>query len=248
MEWFNRLYFGTWQLSGQFKNLSPAYIESLLLFAISSGIRRFDTATVYGEGKVEEMLGAYLTEYAVIVTKIPAIKKPKLEVAAPIDEFYTPDQLDQSVEGSLRRLKRTQLDTILLHNWLPSWSSDASGILHQLQAMKNEGVVRSVGISLPDNFSAHIDDEVLPLIDVIEAPYNPNQKWVLEQLPRFISLRKEVLLRSLFDQGKLLAAYTVESLVTDAAKLGTSVVIGMTTKSQITQNINHLKGEHNALV
>ncbi len=241
MEWSNRLYFGTWQLGGQFKDLSPAYIESLLLFAIESGICRFDTATVYGEGKVEEMLGACLPKCAVIVTKIPAIKKPKLGVAVPINGFYTPDHLDRSVEGSLRRLKRTQLDTVLLHNWLPSWSSDASNILHHLQDMKNKGIVRRVGISLPNDFSAHIDDEVLPLIDVIEAPYNPNQKWVLEQLPNFIDLGKEVLLRSLFDQGKLLAAYSAESLVADVAKLGTSVVIGMTTEEQVTQNIHHLK-------
>ena len=241
MKWSNRLYFGTWQLGGQFKNLSSTYIESLLLFAISSGIRHFDTAAVYGEGKVEEMLGACLPEYAVIVTKIPAIKKPKLEIAASIGEFYTPDHIDRGVEGSLRRLRRTQLDSILLHNWLPSWSSNASNILHHLQDMKNKGIVRRVGISLPNDFSAHIDDEVLPLIDVIEAPYNPNQKWVLEQLPKFIGLGKEVLLRSLFEQGRLLATYSAESLVADAAKLGTSVVIGMTTEDQITQNIHHLK-------
>ena len=241
MEWSNRLYFGTWQLGGQFKNLSPSYIESLLLFAISSGIRRFDTAAVYGEGKVEEILGVCLPEYAVIVTKIPATKKPKLEVAAPIDEFYTPDHIDRSVEGSLRRLKRAQIDTVLLHNWLPSWSPDASSILHHLQEMKNKDIVRRVGISLPNDFSAHINDEVLSLVDVIEAPYNPNQRWVLEQLPKFIDLGKEVLLRSLFDQGKLLAAYSAESLVADATKLGTSVVIGMTTEDQVTQNIHHLK-------
>ncbi len=241
MKWSNRLYFGTWQLGGQFKNLSPAYIESLLLFAISSGIRRFDTAAVYGEGKVEEILGACLPEYTVIVTKIPAIKKPKLEVVAPIGEFYTPDHVDRSVESSLRRLRRAKLDTVLLHNWLPSWSSDASNILHHLQDMKNKGVVCRIGISLPNDFSAHLNDEVLPLIDVIEAPYNPNQKWVLEQLPKFADLGKDVLLRSLFDQGKMLAAYSAESLVADAAKLGTSVVIGMTTEDQITQNIHHLK-------
>ncbi len=241
MKWSNRLYFGTWQLSGQFKNLSPAYIESLLLFAIESGICRFDTAAVYGEGKVEEILGACLPKYVVIVTKIPAIKKPSLEVAAPINEFYTLDYINRSVEGSLRRLRRTQLDTVLLHNWLPSWSSKSSNILHHLQDMKNKGIVRRVGISLSNNFSAHVNDEILPFIDVIEAPYNPNQEWVLEQLPKFIDSGKEVLLRSLFDQGKLLAIYSAESLVADVAKLGTSMVIGMTTENQVAQNIHHLK-------
>src|SRR5574343_209685 len=177
MKWFERLYFGTWQLGGQFKNLSPEYIESLLLFAISSGIRCFDTAAVYGGGKVEEMIGPWLPRDAVIVTKIPAIKKPDLKARTPISEFYTPDHLDRSVEGSLDRLKRIQVDTVLLHNWLPSWSSDAIPILHHLQKMKSGNTTRRVGISLPDDFSASISAEVLPYIDVIEAPFNPNQRW-----------------------------------------------------------------------
>lgn len=71
MEWSNRLYFGTWQLGGQFKKLSTPYIESLLLFAINSGIRCFDTAAIYGGDKVEEILGVCSPKNAIIVTKIP---------------------------------------------------------------------------------------------------------------------------------------------------------------------------------
>jgi aryl-alcohol dehydrogenase-like predicted oxidoreductase len=242
MKWFERLYFGTWQLGGQFKKLSPDYIESLLLFAISSGIRRFDTAAVYGGGKVEEMIGSWLPGDAVIVTKIPAIKKPDLKTRTPISEFYTPDHLDQSVEGSLDRLKRNQIDTVLMHNWLPSWSSDAVPILQHLQKMKDSGIAQKVGISLPDDFSSDISDEVLPYIDVIEAPFNPNQRWMLDQLPSLLAMKKEILLRSLFCQGKLLTTHPAELIVKDALHLKTSVVIGMTTEEQITHNINYLKG------
>ncbi|QQS22557.1 aldo/keto reductase [bacterium] len=80
-------YFGTWQLGGQFKNLSTEYIESLLLFAVRSGIRRFDTAAVYGGGKVEAMLGACLPEDVTIVTKIPAAIKPNLEDLNRLKDF-----------------------------------------------------------------------------------------------------------------------------------------------------------------
>lgn len=242
MKWFERLYFGTWQLGGQFKNLSSTYIESLLLFAISSGIRRFDTAAVYGGGKVEEILGSCLPEDAVIVTKIPATRKPDLRTPAPVNEFYSPDHLDQSVESSLNRLKRTQIDAVLLHNWLPSWSSDAVFILQHLQKVKDSGIARKVGISLPDDFSSDISDEVLPYIDVIEAPFNPNQRWMLNQLPSLLVMKKEILLRSLFCQGKLLTSHSAELLVKDALQLQTSVVIGMTMEEQITRNINYLKG------
>lgn len=244
MEWSNRLYFGTWQLGGQFKNLSPAYIESLLLFAISSGIRRFDTAAVYGGGKVEEMLGACLPEDVVIVTKIPATSKPNLEAPEPIQRFYSQDGIHRSVYGSLERLRRSSVDAILLHNWLPTWSSETISILECLNRLKDEGVVRRVGISLPDNFSCSIAEAVLPHIDVIEAPFNIEQTWVLQQLPHLLDFKKEILLRSLFKQGKLLTSpHSAEKIAQNALTLGTSVVIGMTTEEQVAQNINYLKGE-----
>ena len=243
MKWSNRLYFGTWQLGGQFKNLSNAYIESLLLFAISSGIRRFDTAAVYGGGRVEEMLGAYLPENAVIVTKIPAASKPDLKAPEPIQKFYSRDGIHRSANESLERLRRSSINAALLHNWLPTWSEDAVVILECLKELKDQGIIQRVGISLPDNFSCPISDAVLSHIDVIEAPFNSEQRWVLTQLPILIELKKEVILRSLFGQGKLLAGHSAESLIQDSLKLETSVVIGMTTEEQITKNINCLKGE-----
>ncbi len=244
MEWSNRLYFGTWQLGGKFKNLSPAYIESLLLFAVSSGIRRFDTAAVYGGGKVEEMLGAYLPEDAVIVTKIPAESKPNLGAPEPIQRFYSQDGIHQSVYRSLERLRRSSVDTLLLHNWLPTWSSDAEEILECLNGLKSEGVVKRVGISLPDNFLCPISEAVLPHIDIIETPFNTEQTWVLQQLPYLLKLKKEVLLRSLFKQGKLLTSpHSAEMIVQNAFALCASVVIGMTTQEQVSRNISYLRGE-----
>lgn len=242
MESFDRLYFGTWQLGGQFKNLSSLEIIVLLRFALNSGIRRFDTAAVYGTGRVEEMLGLYLPEDAVIVTKIPAIRKPYLSSPGPIQEFYSRDHLYNSLENSLQRLQRSSVDTVLLHNWLPSWSCIGNEVLQCLGEMKDKGLVKRVGISLPDDFGFLLDPTVLSCIDVIEAPFNPGQQWVLEQLPSLLRMKKEVLLRSLFCQGKLLRGRLAEPILHDALKLGTSLVIGMTTKEQITQNIECLKG------
>ncbi len=249
MKWSDRLYFGTWLLERQLKEPSVNKIEEILLLALDSGICRFDTAAVYGGGKIEKILGACLPEDAVIVTKIPAITKPYPQSPTPIREFCSRDHINRSVEDSLSRLRRTSVDIILLHNWLPSWSSDAIEILQCLKEIKGQDIARGVGISLPDNFSSHIEQEVLSYVDVIEAPFNPKQRWVLEQLPTLLRLKKEVILRSLFGQGKLLTEYSAESLVQNTLKLGTSVVIGMTTEEQITQNINYLKGgEQNALV
>ena len=243
MEWFNRLYFGTWQLGGQFKQLSRAQIKTLLNFALQSGIRRFDTAAAYGKGKVEEILGACLPSEAVVITKISAASKPALGSPALIPDFYTPTLIRRSVKKSLERLRRDSVNTVLLHNWHPAWSSDAVEIMATLDDLKKDGLVNRVGVSLPNGFNTRIDDAVLPYLDVIEAPFNPRERWVLDQLPDLLGLKKEVLLRSLLRQGKLLKeGYTAKEILRETLSLNTSVVIGMTTEEQIIENISHLKG------
>lgn len=243
MAWFNRLYFGTWQLGGQFKQLSRPQIETLLNFALQSGIRRFDTAAVYGDGKVEKILGACLPPEAVVITKIPAASKPALGSLSSIRDFYTPTLIRRSIEESLKRLRRDSINVILLHNWHPAWSSDVVEVMAVFDDLKKDGLVNRVGVSLPNGFNMHIDDTVLPYLDVIEAPFNPQERWILDQLPDLLGLKKEVLLRSLFRQGTLLKdGYAAKEILRETLALNTSMVIGMTTEEQITENISYLKG------
>ncbi|MEK7647484.1 MAG: aldo/keto reductase [Patescibacteria group bacterium] len=242
MEWFERLYFGTWQLGGgQFRALSEYQKERLLSAAIIAGICRFDTAAVYGGGAVEELLGRHLQQQAVIVTKIPAIRKPNPEKQEPINEFYPTDHMRRCVMNSLDRLRRAQVDTILLHNWSPSWAVGAQDVLDCLNSMKQEGLTRRIGISLPNDFGFQSGARLFPWMDVVEMPYNPEQAWARKLLPAMQGCGVEVLLRSLFGQGRFLTTDTAESLIANAGELGTSVVIGMTTEEQIKRNINCLK-------
>ena len=44
MKWNQRLYLGTWQLSGDFRSLSLEEKEEVLMTALSLGVVRFDTA------------------------------------------------------------------------------------------------------------------------------------------------------------------------------------------------------------
>jgi aryl-alcohol dehydrogenase-like predicted oxidoreductase len=244
MEWFNRLYMGTWQFSGQFKQLSCSQIEALLNFALQAGVRRFDTAAVYGDGKVEEILGVCLPPTAMVVTKIPATSKPPLHLPTPIYNSYTPTLIHLSIEASLERLRRNSIDTVLLHNWHPSWSLDAIDIITALDDLKKNGLVKRIGISLPNGFNTSINDAILPYLDVIEAPFNPRERWILNQLPKLLQLKKEVLLRSLFCQGKLIkSGYAAKEILQEALPLNTSLVIGMTTEEQIRENIRILKGD-----
>lgn len=234
---------GTWQFGGQFKKLTISEIEFLVSYAISCGVRHFDTAAVYGGGTVEEILGSCLPKDTFVLTKIPANPKPSLSSPGPINAFYCRDGILRSVSESLNRLRRDSVDVLLLHNWLPNWSSDAIWALEILFDLKAQGVAKKVGISLPDNFSVPISEEILPYLDVLEAPFNYEETWICRQLSLFLDLKIEIILRSIFKQGKLLREkQTADEIIRRILKFGTSLAIGMTTEQQINRNVKTMKG------
>jgi len=267
MLWTQRFYFGTWQLSGDFRTLSLSQKESLIVTALKQGVSKFDTAVVYGRGEVESLLGRMVPQKVVILTKIPAMKKPEQGKIIPIELSYTQDFLRISLEGSLRRLERQRVDIALLHNWHEAWGRIGGiQIIESLNQMKQSGLVERIGISLPDRFGSSIDMEILKHIDVIEAPFNPQDTWILSQLPFLRSCGVEVVLRSVLMQGMLvktrneiekLSNHDVRRkyigplsgteacplrLLEKAWALNTSMTVGMTSPEQIIENINQLKG------
>jgi aryl-alcohol dehydrogenase-like predicted oxidoreductase len=267
-DWFNHFYLGTWQFSGNFKHFSDCQVEDLLIFAWENGFKNFDTAAVYGNGKVESILGEVLPPESFIVTKIPAISKPSLEVANSISLYYPFDWINQNVENSLKRLKRNKLNTVLLHNWSRSWNNNSLKPLLILQDLKRQKLIERIGISLPDDFNASLPQEVIDVTDVIEAPYNYDNQWILKILEQKNIQTKEIIIRSLFFQGiyflnhkkiNLLEPQDIRrkktnhcldaknnkisasEIIKNASMLPVSIVVGMTTKEQITENISIIK-------
>ncbi len=263
--WSERLYLGTWQLGGQFRPLTPAQVEALLRAALDHGIGKFDTAGVYGGGSVETALGRVLPRDGVVVTKVPAKVRPAPEAPGPVERYYDRDWIAQWVEGSLRRLGRSQMDVVLLHNWARNWGRSFAEPLAVLDEFRHQGMLSRVGISLPDGFDAALAPEIAARVDVIEAPYNPLDEWIIPALPDLARMGKEVILRSLLIQGMLvmdqerrrqlpptdgrqgrlnrvrhLEPRSVEAVLAQVWKLGTSVTIGMTTPGQIAENVRFL--------
>ncbi len=198
----NSLYMGTWQFGGQFRIQSEREIVALLDRALVLGIRRFDTAAVYGAGRVETILGEILPSDARVVTKIPAIQKPSIHSHAVLDA-YPPGHINASVHASLTRLKRPKTHTLLLHNWFPGWKgSEADALLQQLTTLREAGLTEKIGISLPNGFPEDsLDDAIFQSIDVIEAPFNSAENWILNYLGTASAYNVEILMRSLFRQG-----------------------------------------------
>lgn len=120
--------------------------------ALDAGVRYFDTAASYGDGRSEEALGRLLPASeprAAVGTKVrltPASIAQAGSVAATIR---------QSLEASLRRLQRDTVDLFQLHNPIGDPSDEGAlpvaHVVHEvlpvLLELKREGKTRSIGLT-----------------------------------------------------------------------------------------------------
>lgn len=235
----NSLYLGTWQFDGNFNNLLDDEIVNLIKYAKKIGITKFDTALVYGNGKVEKLLSKVIDESDTILTKIPARIKPVSGRNMPLINYYDEDYINCCIEKSLYNLNRKKIEIVLLHNLTEEWNNKPI-LLDWLITLKNRKIVKKIGISLPNGYKSQLPKTVLNKIDVIEAPLNPENKWILNSLNTYKENNIEVILRSLFMQGKLLKEdkHKYIDIIRKTNLLNTSMVIGMTTKEQINKNVN----------
>lgn len=123
--------------------------------AIELGVNYFDTAPGYGEGASEELLGAALEPFApedlFLATKVGIWKD------RPVRE---------SLEASLKRLRRDSVDLLQIHGTVynPEHAERIlrpGGFLDQMEALKEEGLVRHIG------FTAEALDR--PFFDIFES-------------------------------------------------------------------------------
>ena len=147
---------GTWELSGDVWGAKDhARSLAALRAGIDAGANLIDTAADYGQGHVEELIGRVLREGVarddlVIATKV----MPEALVWAPapersIEEFFRPAWIRSECEQSLRRLGTDHVDVLLLHTWSRSWGHEDEWF-DTMAALKAEGKIRAIGISVPD--------------------------------------------------------------------------------------------------
>lgn len=268
MELYPRLYFGTWGLAWTPSSFDYNHAKSLISSAWRSGVTRFDTAYVYGDGEIEKLLGETLPSEAHILTKVPAVKQLNKGENVSLEDAYPLSHIESVVEQSRSRLNKEVIQTLLLHNWSIMWNFTDSPVFDYLYKLKSRGWVDRIGISLPNGFQISLPQSVLEHVAVIEAPYNPLDSWIINDIERYHWMGKEVLLRSLFLQGfltkplldkevmasidvrskyrekeELMRDYSIEELLFNALSLKSSVVIGMNADSQIEKNLTvYMKG------
>lgn len=110
---------------------------TLMDHAYKNGITFFDTATAYGNGVSEEIVGTWIKERT--------FSKKSVTVATKILPPYTPSQIYVSVEESLKRLRTESIDILYLHRWDEILNSADAWIA--LDKLVKEGKMKEIGVS-----------------------------------------------------------------------------------------------------
>jgi aryl-alcohol dehydrogenase-like predicted oxidoreductase len=177
---------GGWHIGRMPERAAQATIE----LAIEGGVRFFDSAESYQDGRSEERLGAFLTpRYRDVVCLMTKTTAPDAATA------------QRHLDDSLRRLKTDRLDIWQMHAVESAEDVDSrieKGVLDVFEKAKQSGKVRHIGFTGHARPAAH--QRVLERTDVFEVcqmPINLSdasyQSFIEGVVPRLVERRMGVL-------------------------------------------------------
>jgi len=141
---------GTWGLSGEsYGKLSVKLAKKIILNCIKKKINFIDTATTYGKGRVESIIGNLVKKKTIkrrniiICSKFGMLPHKGIK---PIQNFNT-DFLKKEVNKMLKRLCTNYLDVILLHS-PPREVLQDKKVFNFLNEIKKQKIVKNIGVSL----------------------------------------------------------------------------------------------------
>ena len=163
---------GSWEVG--WKNYDLSQFEDTLIEAVNIGINFFDTAPVYGFGKVEEMVGKVLSNFrgkVIIATKVGL----RWDESGRIYNNLKRDSIMYEVEESLKRLRVDKIDLYQVH-W-PDPNTQLSETFSTLRKLLDDKVVRYVGVS---NYGSDLIEEALNYCPIVsnQIVYNYFQRGI----------------------------------------------------------------------
>jgi aryl-alcohol dehydrogenase-like predicted oxidoreductase len=206
-----RFVFGGWQVGGARQGHIPNDVaEALIREALHRGVRAFDTANVYGNGRSEVLLGHALADVRAdvfVISKAGYLTgmDGSQELFAIPPQSFRPDSLLRSLEESLLRLRSDYLDAFLLHD-PPEEVVRSDAVWDMLRTARDDGLVRSIGASTSPRKAVLAIEHGAEVIEVLFSRARPEARE--ELLPMAGRRNVVVLARSPFCGGPLLSEVT----------------------------------------
>ena len=181
---------------------SEAVAADLIRTALDHGIDVLDSARVYGlaERRIGRFLGRRPAAGARLHTKLLPLGERHGSTTASELEART----QASVLRSCRELETDSLDVLMLHRWQDRTLCDGV-VWEQLRALRDEGVVKSLGasVSAPEEALQALAD---PDVTYVQLPFNLlDWRWQAAGVPSAALARPDVVVeaRSVLLQGLL---------------------------------------------
>lgn len=196
----SRIGIGCSHLASVGSSQPPREIEATLRAAADAGINFFDTASVYGQGDSERMLGRVFERQRdglILCTKAGlrlSVSQKVIRLAKPLlrkiasrrgsvhrvgqaarqsteRQCFKPGFLTTELESSLRRLRTDRVDLFLLHS-PPVSLAEEDSIPALLEKLVASGKARFVGVSCGTADEAAGWIEKWPRIDCLQIPFS----------------------------------------------------------------------------
>jgi aryl-alcohol dehydrogenase-like predicted oxidoreductase len=135
---------GTWQLGADWGDVTEEQAREVLEASAEAGVTFYDTADVYGDGRSEQLVGAFVADHAdagfTVATKMG-------RRAEQVPESYVAENFRAWVDRSRRNLGTDQLDLVQLH-CPPSAVIDDDATYDALDALVEDGSIAAYGVSV----------------------------------------------------------------------------------------------------
>lgn len=136
---------GTWQLGSDWGDVTEGAASEVLDAATAAGVTLIDTADVYGDGRSETLIGAWLAEQPEGRRPLVATKMGRRQEQQP--ENYTWENFVAWNERSRRNLGMDTLDLVQLH-CPPTAVLESGRVYDDLARMVDKGWIAAYGVSV----------------------------------------------------------------------------------------------------
>ena len=135
---------GTWQLGADWGDVSESDARAVLEASAEAGVTFYDTADVYGDGRSEQLVGAFVADHPDAGFTVATKMGRRLEQ---VPSSYVESNFRAWLDRSRRNLGVDTIDLVQLH-CPPSEVIDDDATYDVLDRLVSEGVIAAYGVSV----------------------------------------------------------------------------------------------------
>lgn len=198
---------GTWQLGADWGVVEPDDARAVLEAAAESGVTLFDTADVYGDGRSEQAIGAFLRDRPDLDIMVATKMGRRVDLDP---DLYTLASFRDWTDRSRRNLGVERLDLVQLHcPPTPVYSSDA--VYEALDTLVEEGRIAGYGVSV-ETCDEALTAIARPGVASVQIILNPFRLKPLDEvLPAAAAAGVGIIARVPLASGLLSGRYTTST-------------------------------------